>query len=185
MKQPLKKVFVYIIIVAGAFALCTCGHREKQERGLVQKEGILYMNGSNKPYTGLEKAKVNNKLIEYEVVDGKKNGIFKISYLNGNPQMIGQMRNNKNEGLWKYFYMDSTLESQGLFKDDFPDGEWRWYYPDGRIKEKGSYLKGISQGIWTEYDPRGNIVSKTLYKDGKKIKTKNIKKQKNKVAAGS
>ena len=184
MKKSVKTAFIYIIVFAGIFALNSCGGQKKPVRSIVEKNGTLYINGSDKPFTGKEKAKVNNRIIEYQVVDGKKNGIFKISYLNGNPQMIGQMRDNKNEGLWRYFYMDSTLESQGHFKDDFPDGEWLWYYPDGRLKDKGNYLKGISQGTWKDYDPKGNIVSETFYKDGKKIKVKDYKKHKRKNTTG-
>ncbi len=165
----MKSFPIYIFLVAGILVLGSCSKNKKEAKGLVEKKGILYKIGSNEPFTGTEKAVEKNRMIEYHVVNGKKNGIFKISYLNGTPEMIGEMKDNKNEGLWKYYFPDGTLESSGYFKHDLPEGKWFWYFPTGGLKEEGSYIKGISEGEWTTYDSTGKVDSKTIYKNGKKM----------------
>lgn len=174
----MKLVLIYIFISAGILFLGSCTRQPEARKGLVEKKGILYKNGSDKPFTGTEKAIEKNRILEYQVVNGKKNGIFKISLLDGTPQMIGYIKDNKNVGLWKYYFENGTLESKGHFENNYPQGKWFWYYSDGNLREEGFFEKGISEGIWTKYDYNGKVVSKSIYKDGKKISAKNFRMKK-------
>jgi len=156
------------ILCVGGFLLSSC--RKKAEGNkLVTKNGIIYKEGSNVPYSGKEKVTVSDRIMEYNIVNGKKEGIFKIYYMDGNPQIVGQMINNKNDGLWKYFYDSQQLESEGNFKNDIPEGAWTWYFMDGKLKEHGSYSSGLREGKWISYNETGSVISEKYFEDGKEV----------------
>lgn len=155
--------FVQYIFLFIAFA---CSHKENKTNRLVVNNGLLYQKDSTKPFTGREIGNVQDKKIEYDVVNGMKTGEFKVLYTNGNVQMAGKMVNNMNEGLWKYFYNNSQLESEGNFIDDLPEGKWRWFYNNGALKEQGFYSKGKRNGKWIMYGESGNIAKVLNFTDG-------------------
>jgi antitoxin component YwqK of YwqJK toxin-antitoxin module len=167
--------FVFNSLLAVAFlSVCffvsSCSKKQNDGKiSLVKKNGLLYKSGSSTPYTGREKAKVSGKIIEYEVVNGIKNGEMKISYTEGKPQIVGKMVNNKNEGLWKYYYDNSQMESEGNYKNDIPEGEWTWFYSDGKVREKGSYISGKKEGKWITYEGNGKPVVEKKFKNGELV----------------
>jgi antitoxin component YwqK of YwqJK toxin-antitoxin module len=122
------------------------------------RDTLIYKKGSDIPFTGREKAKVKDKVIEYDIVNGLKQGEFIIYYENGNMQIKGQMENNRNVGKWQYFYETGEIESEGYFVDDQPEGRWVWYSPSGKLKEEGSYKQGRRIGKWKTFDENGNVM---------------------------
>jgi hypothetical protein len=147
-------------------ALSSCVKKQINKVELVKIKGLLCKYGSTTPFTGREKARLSNRIIEYDVVNGVRNGDFKILYSEGKPQIVGQMVNDKNEGLWKYYYENSRIESEGNFKNDIPEDMWIWYYLDGKVREKGSYISGKRDGKWITYDKSGKISDEKKFKDG-------------------
>jgi len=140
---------------------------------VIEKEGILYYKDStNKVYTGKIKSKVFGKMIEYDVINGLKNGEFKTYFENGKLEMIGRILNNKNTGHWKYFFSSGMLESEGDFKDDIPNDRWVWYYEMGKIKEEGYFINGKREGEWIAYDSLGTLLEVVSFKNGEKIKNR-------------
>ncbi|MCL5029586.1 MAG: hypothetical protein M1480_11300 [Bacteroidetes bacterium] len=179
--NDLMKYLIIILMVVFTFSFFySCKSEKNVKADLIVKNGLIYKNGSNVPYTGKEKAKVYKRTIEYDVVNGKKNGEFKILFLNGKPEMIGQMVDNSNEGLWKYFYPNAQVESEGNFKNNMVDGRWTWYYENGSLKEEGKYLKGKREGEWISYKKDGSISEKKIFKDGNEVSTNSIKNLKSK-----
>ncbi|MDR3627236.1 MAG: hypothetical protein P4L45_10410 [Ignavibacteriaceae bacterium] len=162
-----------IFFMCALVALSSCTKNKNNRTDLIKMNGLLYKSGSNVPYTGREKAVLKGRIIEYDVVNGVKQGEMKISYLEGKPQISGQMVNNKNEGHWKYFYENSQVESEGDFKNDMPQGLWVWYFQDGKVREKGEYVSGKRDGKWLTYEENGKISVVKKFKDGELIKNKN------------
>ncbi len=144
------KIFLILLMIV------SCAEKKEKQEILVMKDSLLYEINSDIPFSGLHKGKVNNSFIEYEVVNGVKQGTFKIYYEDGTIQMNGTMDKNKNVGKWQYFYKDGRLESEGNFVDDFPEGKWTWYYKNGNKKEEGSFNCGIRVGEWRFYNEEGN-----------------------------
>jgi len=174
-----KNLFKTIIIGISVFSilcfslvLTSCSKKQTNTNNLVKRNGLLYKSGSNVPYSGREKSKVLNRIIEYDVVNGVKQGEMKIYYSEGKLQIAGQMVNNKNEGLWKYYYENFQVESEGNFKNDIPVGMWTWYYLDGKVKEKGNYVSGKRDGKWITYSDSGKSSVVKNFKDGELV-TKN------------
>ncbi len=161
------KFFVFLLLIS---CLASCSSKKYSGNQLIVINGKIYQKGSTKPFTGREIGKVRGMTIQYDVMNGLKDGEFKVFYSNGNLQMQGRMVNNKNEGLWKYYYNNSQLESEGNFKNDMPDGKWLWYYINGALKEHGFYLSGKRNGQWLVYDGTGNVVKELYFKDGIEVK---------------
>jgi antitoxin component YwqK of YwqJK toxin-antitoxin module len=148
-----------IIIITVIILSCT-PENEKDEKkwNLVFRDGLLYSDSlTTEPFTGHYKGKVMGKSIEYEVVDGKRNGIFILYNENGFVETLGYLKENKNHGEWKYYYPNGELESVGIFNDDKPDSVWNWFYMDGTIMQKGSFNEGKKDGEWKSYDEFNNL----------------------------
>ncbi len=135
-----------------------------------KKDGLIYKQNSNKPYTGIIIDTINEKVMEYYVKDGLKDGRFKISDLNGRVEMAGNMVKDKNEGEWKYYYPNGKIESEGNFSNDTASGDWSFYYETGIIKEEGKYVKGKRDGKWTKYDSTGRISQFITFAKGDTVK---------------
>ena len=153
-KNPFRFV-LFISVFLFSLIIISCGKEEIPKSSLVIKDNLLYKRDSNVPFTGREKALVQDKIIDYEVKDGYKHGEFRIYNLDGTLQISGQLDSNRNVGKWQYFYPNGVIESEGNFDYDLPDGKWFWYYPDGKKKEEGFYSKGKRVGIWYQYDRDG------------------------------
>ena len=158
MKSVIFLKTFYIVVISFCLLITSCGKEERPKSSLIVRDNILYKEGSDVPFTGRERAFVENKIIEYDVKDGYKHGEFRIYSEEGNIEIQGQLDSNRNVGKWQYFYPDGILESEGFFNMDSPDGKWIWNYADGRIKEEGVYKNGIRIGMWFRYDSTGKVI---------------------------
>ncbi len=161
--------FVNIIIILLLLFFPACQNKKASGgKNLIEKRnGLIYKQNSDTAYTGLIKDTTKNVIFEYYVKQGLKNGEFKISELNGQTIMIGNMVKDKNEGEWKYFYPNGQIESIGNFANDQPNGKWIFYFETGKKKEEGIFVNGVRTGKWIEYDSAGAIKD---YKNFTKVK---------------
>jgi len=157
------KLLFFIPAMLVFILFSACKDEEIPKPSLVIKDNLLYKSGSDVPFTGTEKAFVENKIVEYEVKDGYKHGDFRIYSEDGNLEIQGQIDSNRNVGKWQYYFPNGEIESEGYFKFDQPDGIWIWKYPDGNKKEEGEYENGIRIGMWYQYDHSGKIIYEHNY----------------------
>lgn len=168
---------VNILIVFALLLIFACSNHEKSDlnKPLVFRNGLLYQDSlTSKPFTGRNKSKMLNQTIEYDVVNGVKEGDFITYYSNGKAQMIGKIRGNKNIGLWKYYYNDGSLQTAGFFKDDKPDSIWKWYSYKGYLMEEGCFKDGKRDGEWKNYDSIGKIKSIKIFENDKLVDSTEI-----------
>jgi antitoxin component YwqK of YwqJK toxin-antitoxin module len=158
-----------ILTILISFTINGCSSEYVPYGRIYNENGIIYSCATDKPFTGRVIDTVSNKIIEYDVINGIKNGEFIIYFSNHELEIYGTTENNKNEGKWSYFYPNGKLESEGFFKNDFPHEKWFWYYPDGTIKEEGYFTNGKKQGKWILYDEAGNLKATFIFKDGEII----------------
>lgn len=155
--------FIGIVILLISLLLVSSCKKQKNDRIarsnilIEKKNGLIYQQKSEKPYTGIIIDTLDNKIMEYNVKDGFKNGLFKISRLGGKIEMAGNMIDDKNEGEWKYYFPNGQLESIGNFENDKPSGKWIFYYATGNKKEEGKFKEGKREGKWIEYDSTGIV----------------------------
>lgn len=149
-------------------ALISCNKKNEKELAnpLFLKDGILYSDSlSTTPYTGRNKSHMLDMTIEYDVVNGIKEGDFIIYYPNNKIQMVGKMKDNKNVGEWKYYFSDGSLQTSGYYDDDVPTGKWIWFDQTGKVLEEGNFLNGKREGEWKSYDSAGTLSIVRIYKD--------------------
>jgi antitoxin component YwqK of YwqJK toxin-antitoxin module len=163
MKLRIKKNNVNILVAVFSVALIivfyqACEKNDIPKSDLVVKDKLIYKRGSDTPFTGREKARVEDKIIEYDIVNGIKHGEFYLYYEDGTIQIKGKIDSNKNVDKWQYFYPNGEIESEGYFVNDRPEGRWTWFYADGKLKEEGSYHSGQRVGWWKQFDKNGNII---------------------------
>jgi antitoxin component YwqK of YwqJK toxin-antitoxin module len=123
------------------------------------EDGLIFKQGESKPFTGRILDTLENNIIEYDVVEGLRNGEFCVSNLRGDFTIHGEIENNKNVGKWHYYYESGRLESKGNFKNDLPHGKWQWFYEDGILKSEGNYINGNQEGEWKFFNENGMLNS--------------------------
>ena len=155
--------YLFQILILLSVILISCGKDEAPKSSLILKDNLLYKENSNTPFTGRERALVEDKIVDYEVKDGLKHGEFKIFSEDGALEISGQIDSNRNVGKWSYYFPNGQIESEGYFVNDMPDGLWIWNYSDGKKKEEGNFLKGVRVGLWYQYDNNGEIVFEKNY----------------------
>lgn len=161
MPKQMKLFSIFLILIS--ILIFSCRKEEVPKSSLIIKDNLLYKEGSNIPFTGRERALVDNKIVEYDVKDGFKHGEFRIFFPDGKIQIEGQLDSNRNVGKWQYFYPDGQIESEGYFINDLPEGKWVWNYSDGKKREEGSYRDGERIGIWVQYDNYGEVIFEKNY----------------------
>ena len=165
-----KITIVFLVLIASlVIAVIFSNQTNPNKKGFYTKNGLIFNPADNETFTGRIVDTVENKIIEYNVVKGLKNGEFVIRYMNGNFQIKGTMKNNKNSGEWKYYYPSGQLESVGNFKNDIVSDEWIWFYENGKRKEKGNFVNGKRDGKWDLYDIDGKLKTIMYFSNGKVI----------------
>jgi len=157
-KNEISLITILIIFLQFFFLTCEENNDDPPKSSLIIRDNVIYKNGSDIPFTGGEKAKVENKIIEYDIVDGLKHGDFRMYYESGNIEVKGQIDKNRNIGKWQYFYESGQIESEGMFVDNLPEGEWKWYYRSGDLREQGIFEGGKRVGFWKQFDESGNVI---------------------------
>jgi len=174
MKISKNEIFLLSsLIIFAQFFFLTCDKKNNniQESSLELRDTLIYKKGSDIPFTGREKARIENKIIEYDVVDGVKHGDFILYYESANIEIKGQLDKNRNVGKWQYFYESGQIESEGNFVDDFPEGEWKWYYRSGTLREQGSFKGGKRIGLWKQFDVSGNVIEEKEFFESDSLNT--------------
>ncbi len=162
-------LFILLLILSVGIILYSNSLSRPQVNKFIIRNGLIVNPDNQNVYTGRIVDTVQSKIIEYNVVNGEKNGEFIIRYINGNFQIKGNMKNNKNSGVWKYYYQSGQLESVGKFKNDVVSDEWIWFYQNGKKKESGVFVDGKRDGKWNIYDENGNLKSILYFSHGKII----------------
>jgi len=156
-----------IIISFTLLLFLSTGCKSNNDTTKVQiKDGLIYKQGTDHPYTGRVLDTLENRIIEYDVVNGMKTGEFCLLSISGEFAVHGYLENNQNVGSWRYFYSNGQLESQGNFKNDQPHGNWNWYYENGKLKTIGYFIDGRAEGTWRSFDDNGLLTSVTFYQNG-------------------
>lgn len=157
------------ICVVAIYMLFAVYPSKKVSTKVEEREGLLYLIGDDEVFTGNVVDTIAGKIIQYEVVRGKKNGEFRLKHVNGNLIMKGTIKENLNEGTWNYYYPNGKLESSGNFVNNLAEGKWIWYYESGDVKEIGFFKAGKKEGSWTIFDENGNLKRKLYFKEDRVV----------------
>ena len=115
---------------------------------LERREGIMYLKGSDTPYTG------------------KVYGF----HPNGEKRLEFNYKNGKGDGLWLMWYENGQKWNEVNFKDGWEDGLYvRWHEKNGEKKEEKNWKDGKLDGLVVEWHENGQKRLEVNYKDGKEV----------------
>ena len=112
----------------------------------IRKGGIMYLEGSDTPYTGK---------------------VF-LFHENGQKEMKGNYKDGKKDGLDVSWYENGQKWSETNWKDGKEDGLHVWWYDNGQKSMEQNYKKGWREGLFVSWHENGQKSSEVNYKDGKK-----------------
>ena len=160
-----NSIIIFLLLAVFSIALTSCGTYKSRYSYRFGNDGLIYNSHNDNLFTGtvLDTADV---VIEFQVVNGKKNGLFKTTYLNGQVEKLGYIINNDNVGKWEYYDPDGQLESEGSFQNDAPEGRWVSYYRNGNKKCEGNFKKGKRENEWIYYNEKGEVINVVIFRDG-------------------
>jgi antitoxin component YwqK of YwqJK toxin-antitoxin module len=157
------------MITFSLLILAACNQYYSDQHIEIKEDGLIYKVGQDDPFTGRIIDTLHNKVLEYDVTNGLKNGEFRVSSIEGYVSIYGKVEDNRNNGEWNYYYPNGELESKGNFLHDSPHGSWTWYFINGKVKETGTFFEGNKTGMWYKYNREGILISITMYDKGVKI----------------
>ena len=106
-----RKLFLILVIFSLFFA-AACNHYYSDQHIEIKVDGLIYKVGHDDPYTGRIIDTLQNKVLEYDVVNGMKNGEFRLSSIEGIVSVYGSIEDNRNIGKWKYYFPERAPAGQ-------------------------------------------------------------------------
>ena len=107
--------------------------------------------------------------------EGRKQGLWKFFYGNGNVQMEGTYTNDLRDGYFKEYDPEGNLVSVSKYTMGMKQEDAREvsklevrvdYHPNGKPKIEGRYFNDIPEGVRREYDEEGNLVRGFVFRNG-------------------
>ena len=152
----IAELFIIITLIS-IFIIDSCIESSYFDEIVISDSSLIYSEDETVPFTGkMQDTLYNTIILEFNVVDGLKQGEFVMLTKEGNFAVKGYMNKNKNHGSWKYFYDNGQLECMGDFDNDKPIGNWTWFYEHGSKKCEGIFVNGKEEGRWLKYDELGS-----------------------------
>ena len=161
-------IFIFINqITSPAF-----GENINIDNGFVWKNGLIYKQFSNLPFTG----EVSGKKDKGFFKNGKPFGEWFTYYDNGQLLMKYHYKDGKKDGLWETFYKEGHLHIKENWRNGLKEGNYESYYDNGNLEKKGIYINGNKEGIWNFFLKDGSLKTSFIYHKGLIINNNNDKK---------
>ena len=134
------------LIISLLFLIVGCS-KLIDEPSLIEKNGVMYLPQSDKPYSG----------------DVSKSDNF------GKTLLKGTYKNGKKDGLWTWWYENGEKKNEGTFKDGKENGLHRWWYENGQKSKEGTYKDGKQVELVTSWYENGQKGKEGTFKDGELV----------------
>ena len=171
-----------LLIVLPLLLIVGCS-KPVEDSTLINKDGVMYLPNSDKPYTGevfrlydtgekeYQGTYENGLLIEYSYL--KKDGSVKepINYettlIERDDVYYTKDTNKPYSGPVFSLYENGQKKSEGTFKDGKVNGLYTGWHENGQKYVEGTYKDDNKDGLWTEWYKNGQKNTEETYKDGK------------------
>lgn len=114
-------------------------------------------------YDRKEQGQLVEKL-HYE--EGKKEGVSKTFYDDGEPSEILHWEDGVRDGPWKQFFANGRVKLETTYDEGSINGDFHAYHFNGSIHIDGKYKNDLKHGPWSFYDKKGNEKYTIHYKYG-------------------
>ena len=136
---------------------------------LEEREGIIYLKGSDTPYTGkafiLEEN--GNMMSEENFKNGKPEGLQLRWHANGQKKSEVNYKDGKEDGLAVGWYEGGQKQGAVTYKDGKYDGLMRLLYKNGQKKSEVNYKDGKEDGLAVAWYENGKKQGEANFKNGK------------------
>ena len=100
---------------------------------------------------------------------GRKHGIWKKTYANGQLRYEGRFNHGVEVDTFKFYFEDGNLKAVNYFRGGGEVYSWQ-YGGESQLAAEGKYQGTKRDSVWTFYDIEGNVLSRESYdqdaKDG-------------------
>ena len=177
MLRPLFVIAFFLFIVFNLI----CQNRVHEKELTFDKNSMIkvyYLNDdlfSGVVFTDFDSSDTYVKIKEeYHVVNGKKEGVYKSMYENGNIEIKCNYKNGKKEGVWEKWFKNGTLKYQGGYKNGQKEGTLKSWFSNGNLSFINTYKNGKKHGLCKNYSKTGSglILCDKNYENGKMVKQK-------------
>jgi antitoxin component YwqK of YwqJK toxin-antitoxin module len=140
--MPLHKLYAvfFSVMICLALAACTV---EVEERGTVEREGLLYEMGAEHPFTGIVngRGREDYRTRIYDFEKRYKDGML--------------------DGETVFFYPNGKIESKVPYKKGKINGFLMRYWPNGKPKARIHFVDGLRGGLKGEmfWDEKGHQIN--------------------------
>ena len=114
------------------------------------REGVIYLKGSDTPYTGK---------------------VFRL-YKNGHKRGELTTKNGKRDGFYQGWHENGMKYNEGNYKDNVMDGLWVQWHENGQKAEEKIYKDGKGHGPFVMWHKNGQKQRQANYKDDELISEK-------------
>lgn len=138
---------------------------------LGKKNGLWILKGKDKPNMCYKPEQIAE---EGYYKNGKKTGIWKEYFCNGNLKNSVTFENGKPSGIASIYYENGKIQESGLFINNRWTGKYYLYYDNGSIQHEFYFNeKGKREGKQYYYYKSGNIAIIGYFKEGKEDSCRN------------
>jgi antitoxin component YwqK of YwqJK toxin-antitoxin module len=108
-------------------------------------------------------------LVVYQlpIINGKENGLAKGIYNSGEKLLERNFVDGKREGLFKQWWPNGNLRYLFSYKNDKYEGAQYIFFPDGKRQQVGNYVNGVEEGLQSSWDTKGQLVSNYTIRNNK------------------
>ncbi|UMB54648.1 toxin-antitoxin system YwqK family antitoxin [Lutibacter sp. A64] len=139
----------------------------KDQLKLNGNEGNWYYK--NQLFTGFLIHRNSEGILEQKVgfYKGKKEGIAKVWFSNGQLKVVSYYQKNKLEGSYKSWWINGVLASEAIYKNGKLEGVEKRWYNSGQLAKKMHYINGIEAGMQQAWLKNGKIYVNYEAKNGR------------------
>ena len=107
------------------------------------------------------------KVAEETYKNGKKEGVSKSFYKNGNLSEEKHWKNDVENGAWRQYYINGKKRLETRIDNGIRNAVYYVYYQNGMLEIRGQYKNDRMEGKWIYYDKKGKLKKQIKYVKGK------------------
>ena len=111
--------------------------------------------------------KTRNKILQFRILGGLKNGLYEEWYASGKPKTKGGYLNDDSTDFWTKWYESGQKQYEKKYKDGKKDGVWIKWYESGQKQYEKKYKDGEKNGSWIQWYENGEKEIESFFQDGK------------------
>ena len=101
------------------------------------------------------------------IIDGKEHGLAIGFYNTGEKLLERTFVTGKKQGVFKQWWPNGNLRYLFNYNHDKYDGKQIVYFHFGKVQEEKNYLNGMEEGVQRIWDSTGNLISNYTVKNKK------------------